>query len=496
MTHAPLLALLLLAAACGGTQAYVPPGVLADLDEAEAQTDDVDDIDVNSETEPIPLEENEVDDDVTEVVDVAELEDVVEAIDLVELPDDEPEGEMNEEEAEIEIELTGRGACWIDNDCRSGEKCADAGAEAGVCYREPPSAQTMKVYRDQEEWNTIDGKQKWDKSLHVCNASASSSACFDGPDFEEIDSSTSPTNLLGYIRFFGFEAACGQTYVDLFTERDGAGNPTNLDCSSNHLRPATVPDCAGRDGWLRGSAVHEWNHLRDGQPYTRCYVFFEGIESGRPSIPTGRRLIFKATAASSGAPVRDTYQYNIYIKPDDAVTADRGTQKDGYRLEINVISKPSYNLIPTTAGLASGIDAERGMLAGTLRDCNGLRIKGGSVGVVGERFRVVYFNANPDNLLPNVTQPFTNEDGTFASVDHEAGVWRIVASAYHGGRAYQFTSREVRVYPGSVTWAKIGGNQPSNYPQQPEDEYGCRLKADGSGWECIDRLPPSARVCP
>jgi len=380
MTHAPLLALLLLAAACGGTQAYVPPGVLADLDEAEAQTDDVDDIDVNSETEPIPLEENEVDDDVTEVVDVAELEDVVEAIDLVELPDDEPEGEMNEEEAEIEIELTGRGACWIDNDCRSGEKCADAGAEAGVCYREPPSAQTMKVYRDQEEWNTIDGKQKWDKSLHVCNASASSSACFDGPDFEEIDSSTSPTNLLGYIRFFGFEAACGQTYVDLFTERDGAGNPTNLDCSSNHLRPATVPDCAGRDGWLRGSAVHEWNHLRDGQPYTRCYVFFEGIESGRPSIPTGRRLIFKATAASSGAPVRDTYQYNIYIKPDDAVTADRGTQKDGYRLEINVISKPSYNLIPTTAGLASGIDAERGMLAGTLRDCNGLRIKGGSVG--------------------------------------------------------------------------------------------------------------------
>jgi hypothetical protein len=169
-------------------------------------------------------------------------------------------------------------------------------------------------------------------------------------------------------------------------------------------------------------------------------------------VPTGRWLVIKSSSGDNN--FRDTYVYNMYIKPGEA---------SPFAMEINSISDPSWNLIPVTAGLANGVQSDRGAIAGTVKDCKGQLIKNAVVSLTVSPSVLAYFNANVENLLPSQGLETTNEDGTFAAVNQPAMSVRLVGVAKVNGAIVKLNDFTINMLPGTVSILAFHGAGPATY---------------------------------
>ncbi len=93
--------------------------------------------------------------------------------------------------------------------------------------------------------------------------------------------------------------------------------------------------------------------------------------------------------------------------------------------ELISVSYATYQIIPLS--LAIQPDPEKGLAAGTLRDCNDDTVENGQVLIVdanGDKAEDVYIRYFKDEL-PDRDQPWTSDDGIFGAIDVPQGAWTM-----------------------------------------------------------------------
>lgn len=374
-------------------------------------------------------------------------------IDPIDLIDDLIDTSDRDRDADADADADGTlavGACNTDAQCNAArnEKCVE-----GVCVGEPRT--NAQLWDEVKEWDN--DKQKFDKRYVVIDGQTPDTSCRNAA-FPEVrrpraEWPNHSTNLLGVIRVFGLDAQCSTLYVDLFTENLDDGTPSEPHCTSRPNAGAEACPAGGNPAWIGGARVTSVEvQVTPEAKENRCFVFFK-------NVPTDRWLVFRATN-NSGEVFKVTYQFNSMVRDADKVT----DAKQGYKVEVNAISSDSYQLIPATAGVSGGVADDRGAIAGTVRDCQGRRLKFGTVGLTGETEAFSYFNANANNLLPLNGQSSTNDDATYGSVSHEEGTWKVVAQIRSGGEVITARPFSAFVKRNSVSIVAFRLGNPINYP--------------------------------
>ena len=93
--------------------------------------------------------------------------------------------------------------------------------------------------------------------------------------------------------------------------------------------------------------------------------------------------------------------------------------------ELISVSYATYQIIPLS--LAIQPDPEKGLAAGTLRDCSDETVENGQVLVVdsnGDKAEDVFIRYFKDEL-PDRDQPWTSDDGIFGAIDVPQGAWTL-----------------------------------------------------------------------
>ncbi len=159
------------------------------------------------------------------------------------------------------------------------------------------------------------------------------------------------------------------------------------------------------------------------------------------------------------------YTYNFVVLNDDVVTgappsgacADTPT---GARFEYRarVLARADYQSIPITAGLAGGVRAGNGAIAGEIHDCADVRLEYATVGVTGMPIAKVYFNDIADNPLPSVARTQgTSLLGLYAGLDIAPGPVDVAAIGYVDGRQVSLGWYRARIFPDAVTAVTLRG---------------------------------------
>jgi hypothetical protein len=99
----------------------------------------------------------------------------------------------------------------------------------------------------------------------------------------------------------------------------------------------------------------------------------------------------------------------------------------------NSVSVTTYQIIPSLLGVT--VDPDKGVIAGTVYDCNDDPVEAASVivvdagdGSIPQTEVVKYFV----NEFPNRNQPYTSEDGLFVATNIPEGTFRIEAWVLDG----------------------------------------------------------------
>jgi hypothetical protein len=130
----------------------------------------------------------------------------------------------------------------------------------------------------------------------------------------------------------------------------------------------------------------------------------------------------------------------------------------GFEYRMRVLSRADYQSIPLTAGLASGIRAGHGAIAGEVHDCADVRVEWAQVGITGNPQSRVYFNDIADNPLPAVgrTQG-TSLLGLYAGLDIAPGPVDVSAIGYVGGQTVSLGWYHAQVFADAVTVVSLRG---------------------------------------
>ncbi len=328
------------------------------------------------------------------------------------------------------------GGCLSDNDCAVLSQCkkntSDVGGCAclsGVCVPKPKKEAAI-FWEDSHPKPDDTGKEGEYKPCDAehCGGTSVDTSC-NSETYEQVDGETPKTKVNGLIKVFGLEAPCNVLSVYVFLEYDENGQLNDFQNNEN--------------------AVAVAEHPGDPDPVNgECPVIIE-------DVPTDKWLVIKST--DFNGQFKDTYQYNVFIKSEDA---DNDT---GFPLEINSISESSYQLVPVTAGITGGIRSDRGAIAGTVKDCSGNLIQYATVGVTGDTKKIAYFNSNVEDLLPDSGRTTTNMDGTWVSLNHAEGEWDAVAAALIDGQIVASKKIHYRMYRNSVIIVPFRFNNPINY---------------------------------
>jgi len=173
------------------------------------------------------------------------------------------------------------------------------------------------------------------------------------------------------------------------------------------------------------------------------------------NIPVGKWLVFKSYDINN-IYFMDTYQWNVYIKPEE--------KEDGlYEMDVNAISNTTWQMIPGQADVPNGIQADRGAIAGTIKDCKGQLVKGATIGVSMLPTSLVYFNANVSNLLPYPANAASDKDSTYSAVNQPSGIVRLLSLVKLNGELVKVGEFKIRMLEQSVAIYSQHGPGPMNY---------------------------------
>jgi hypothetical protein len=180
-------------------------------------------------------------------------------------------------------------------------------------------------------------------------------------------------------------------------------------------------------------------------------------------LPTETPLILQ-TSGDAGL-WSSLYTYNFVVLNDEVVTGpvpagactDTPTG-DRHPYRARVLARADYQSIPLSAGLAGGIRAGRGAIAGEVHDCADVRLEYATVGVTGNPLAKVYFNDIADNPLPNVSRTAgTSLLGLYAGLDIAPGPIDVAAIGYVDGQRVSLGWYRARIFPDSVTAVTLRG---------------------------------------
>jgi hypothetical protein len=259
--------------------------------------------------------------------------------------------------------------------------------------------------------------------------------------------------LYGVVEIFANGPDSGNITVDVFSEgADGA-----LGAMMGTATSSTASPCVEMEELVDSMGMPTGTTRRLG---------FYAI----PNIPTETPLIVRTTGDTGLW--NPLYTYNFMVLNGDVQTGAPAMGACGdtpmgprYEYRARVLSHSDYGSIPITAGLASGIPAGHGALAGEVHDCTDVRVEWAQVGVlagdpahpsaIGSR---VYFNNIADNPLPNVSQTQgTSLLGLYAALDVAPGPVNVAAIGYVGGQQVSLGWYRARIFPDAVTGITLRG---------------------------------------
>jgi hypothetical protein len=191
------------------------------------------------------------------------------------------------------------------------------------------------------------------------------------------------------------------------------------------------------------------------------------------NIPTNKQLAIRVTGPDgvSDQVWATTVQFNVYL-PSGAKTCGDKSESDcldntdpmkpKFQYNVNALTQSDYVNIPQTSGLAGGISAGLGAVAGEVHDCDNIRV--GNVAVAtnppGDRF--TYFNGNPVMTLPDPARIAfgTDQLGLYAAFNIKPGKVTSQAAGLSGATLVDFGSFDGIIYPDTVSIVNINGGRP------------------------------------
>jgi len=339
--------------------------------------------------------------------------------------DDPTDGDSTDGDTSGPCELYEDGCCTSDADCSVG-KCYE-----NICIVIPTTEATVwwedSEYDEEEGEKVGNYRQFFDEGDNPLKPNLDCAA--DLQDVADAGTVTVKATLV----VFGVEAPCTLLEVDVFTMYDDQGAARTEFTEDNRVEHAAV--------------------TTDPDENFECHVDIL-------NVPVGRWLVYK-TYDAGNVQFKNTYQWNVYIKPEEADIGE-------YEMEVHAISNTSWELIPVTIGVTNGVQADRGVIAGTLKDCDGRLIKDATIGATVIPTKLGYFNADISDLLPNPALTSSNKDSTFALINQPAYEARLIGLALIGGEVTKISEFKIQVLAQSVSIYSLHGPQPMNYGSFPQ----------------------------
>ena len=112
------------------------------------------------------------------------------------------------------------------------------------------------------------------------------------------------------------------------------------------------------------------------------------------------------------------------------------------------------------AGVAGGIPAGHGGIAGEVRDCADVRLQNVEVGTYPAAAVLTYFNGNQWSTLPVRGNPGTCRLGLYAALDIIPGKVQIEAAGLVGGQTRSFGWYNATVFADAVTIVSVNTGEP------------------------------------
>jgi len=166
-----------------------------------------------------------------------------------------------------------------------------------------------------------------------------------------------------------------------------------------------------------------------------------------PAVPAGVPLVAKNEQNLAADPLVDTYQYDVFL-------SDGGSGED--EQNVDIITFAAWLSIPATTSVTM-ISPGNGVIAGTIHDCDDIRIGNATIGFSSRPGVIAYFNGVFGDPTPDPSRTLgTNIDGIYAALDIAPGVVRAEAEAYVGG-VVSAGGYDVQVFPDSVTLLTLRG---------------------------------------
>ncbi len=151
--------------------------------------------------------------------------------------------------------------------------------------------------------------------------------------------------------------------------------------------------------------------------------------------------------------------YNLYFQTTDD---NYDEQTNTYERKADLISRQDWLQIPTVMGLPNGVSPGKGAVAGEVHDCDGIRLSGAQVYLYPVSQYLSYFNGNPVDTLPLLTQfsHGTNRLGLFAAMNVDPGPVHVEAWGDVNNESTLLGELDVQVFPDSVTIVSINDGMP------------------------------------
>lgn len=266
--------------------------------------------------------------------------------------------------------------------------------------------------------------------------------------------------LWGVVDIFANGGSSDGITVEVFEEGAGGalGTLVGSYTSTTNMESGATGDCSEDEILVDSSGVPTGEHRRLG------FFHIEHVMTETPYI------IRTQGDAGLWSPL---YTYNFQILNTEVAPLPATTTACiagaptgmGYEYRMRVLSRNDYRSIPLTAGLASGIRAGHGALAGEVHDCADVRLEWAQVGMTGTPMSKVYFNDIADNPLPDVgrTQG-TSLLGLYAGLDIAPGPVDVAAVGYVDGQTVSLGWYHAQVFADAVTVVTLRGIRGTQVP--------------------------------
>jgi hypothetical protein len=190
-----------------------------------------------------------------------------------------------------------------------------------------------------------------------------------------------------------------------------------------------------------------------------------------PNVPTKTPLLIVTTGPGGKQDLvwRMLVQQNEYVSTSAPECGagritncfhDKTGASPSFELNVNVLSVGDYSSIANVAGLAGGIPAGHGGIAGEVRDCDDVRLQFAQVGVSPAGGLLKYFNGNQWNTLPVAASAGTCQLGLYTDLDLPPGRIQLEAYGMVGAEVQSLGWYSALIFPDAVSIASINTGRP------------------------------------